>query len=72
MRTMSTSATNARIASASSEVAGPKAAASAPASAGPATSAALNELASRALAGASSSSGTIWGIRLVKPPKESG
>ena len=72
MRRRSTSAINASTASTMSDHCAPKAAAIVPAMAGPTTSAALNEVVSSALAGVSSSSGTIVGIRLVKPPNESG
>ena len=72
MRRISTSATSASPASTSSDVAGPKAADSVPASAGPITSALLKLVVSSALAGGSRSSGTIAGMRLVKPPNESG
>ncbi len=55
-----------------SEASGPKAADSVPASAGPTIRAKLKLDASIALAGVSSRPGTSTGIRLVKPPKESG
>ena len=72
MRTNSTSASSASAASTISGEAGPSVAESVPASAGPITRARLKLLASSALAGVSSSSGTSAGIRLVKPPKDSG
>ncbi len=72
MRRISTSASSARPASTSSEVSGPNAPDSPPASAGPTTSALLKLVVSSALAGASRSSGTSTGMKLVKPPKESG
>jgi hypothetical protein len=72
MRRISTSASTARPASTSSDAAGSTTAAIVPASAGPITSAPLKLVVSSALAGASRSSGTIAGIRLVKPPNESG
>ena len=72
MRRIRTRATSARPASTSSEVSGPKAPDSPPASAGPTTSALLKLVVSSALAGASRSSGTSTGMKLVKPPKDSG
>ena len=72
MRTIRASAASASAASTISGAAGPTAADSVPARAGPITSAALKLVVSSALAGGSSSSGTIAGIRLVKPPNESG
>ena len=51
---------------------GRRAAESVPASAGPTTSAALKLVVSSAFAGGSSSSGTSAGMKLVKPPKDSG
>jgi hypothetical protein len=72
MRRMSASAASASAASTSRENSAPNAAASVPASAGPVTRAALKLAVSRAFAGTSRSSGTIVGMRLVKPPKESG
>ena len=72
MRRISTSAISASPASTSSEVAGPKAPDSVPARAGPTTSAPLKLVVSSAFAGGSRSSGTSTGMKLVKPPKESG
>ena len=72
IRRISTSASSASTASTMSDHCAPKAAASVPASAGPITSAVLKDVVSSALAGVRSSSGTIVGIRLVKPPNESG
>jgi hypothetical protein len=69
---ISARASNASAASTSSETAGSNAAARVPASAGPTIRAELKLEVSSALAGVSSSSGTIDGIRLVKPPNESG
>ena len=72
MRRISTSATSDSAASTISGVAGVTAADSVPARAGPITSALLKLVASSAFAGASRSSGTIAGMKLVKPPNESG
>ena len=72
MRTISARASSASAASTISETAGSNAADRVPASAGPTISAELKLVVSSAFAGVSSSSGTIDGIRLVKPPNESG
>ncbi len=72
MRTISPRASSARAASTSREVAGSKAADRVPARAGPTIRAELKLVVSSALAGVRSSSGTIDGIRLVKPPNDSG
>ena len=72
MRTISASAASASAASTNSGAAGPTAAESVPASAGPTTRAELKLVVSSAFAGGSSSPGTSDGIMLVKPPNESG
>ena len=71
-RAIRTIAARVSTASVSSEAAGLHMAEIVPASAGPAMIATLKLVASSAFACASSSSGTITGIRLVKPPNDSG
>ena len=72
MRAISAIAPSVNAASTSSDAEGSATAQIVPASAGPPITAKLKLVASSAFAWASSSSGTITGIRLVNPPKDNG